>query len=216
MPATRPAARAVRRLFGAAVPTPAASLGPQPTIARARVTPSLLTLPRGGRRGAAAAAVRGLASSGLGTALGAGARPRPRPLEAAVRHLSTAAGAAAAPAPNHYAMLGVGRGAGPEEIKRSFFAKSREYHPDLNQEDPAAPEHFRQVVMAYETLCRPGARRTYDASIAAETATARASGAHGMPSMRQPAAGMHPSLPTPSVPISSPLAERTPGMISDR
>jgi len=47
-------------------------------------------------------------------------------------------------------LLGVGRGAGPDEIKRAFRRKSRASHPDLAGADRA--EEFRALKSAYEYL----------------------------------------------------------------
>ena len=61
-----------------------------------------------------------------------------------------------------YEVLGVSPNADGKEIKDAFFAKSKKLHPDLNPEDPDAPENFRVLAAAYEVLSDDGQRRKYD------------------------------------------------------
>ncbi len=51
-----------------------------------------------------------------------------------------------------YRLLGLSRGASLEDIKLSHRRLARKYHPDLNQDDPAAADKFRLVQQAYQIL----------------------------------------------------------------
>lgn len=62
---------------------------------------------------------------------------------------------------DYYAVLGVPRDAGRDEIKRAFRALAAEVHPDVSTE-PDAHERFREIAEAYDVLSRPESRASYD------------------------------------------------------
>ena len=61
-----------------------------------------------------------------------------------------------------YEVLGVGRDARPEELKKAYRRLAMQYHPDRNPGDPQAAERFKEVSEAYATLSDPDKRQRYD------------------------------------------------------
>lgn len=62
----------------------------------------------------------------------------------------------------YYRILGVSIEASQEEIKGAFRKLALRWHPDRNENDAHAAEHFRTVHHAYEHLMDPQKRRIYD------------------------------------------------------
>src|SRR6218665_90642 len=65
-------------------------------------------------------------------------------------------------ASNFYSILGIGRTASADEIKKAFRKLAVKYHPDKNQGDKGAEEKFKELNEAYEVLSDPDKRKKYD------------------------------------------------------
>ena len=63
---------------------------------------------------------------------------------------------------DYYDTLGVSRDASEQEIKKAFRKLARQYHPDMNPDDPNAEEKFKSINEAYEVLSDPEKRKLYD------------------------------------------------------
>lgn len=66
------------------------------------------------------------------------------------------------PGKDYYEILGVPRDASLEDIKKAYRRLAKQYHPDVNKDDPQANEKFKEINEAYEVLSDPQKRAQYD------------------------------------------------------
>jgi molecular chaperone DnaJ len=78
---------------------------------------------------------------------------------------------------DYYDLLGVGRDADADSLKRAYRRLARQFHPDVNK-DPGAEDRFKEIGRAYEVLSDPQTRARYD-----QFGEAGVGGAGGMPDM---------------------------------
>ncbi len=63
---------------------------------------------------------------------------------------------------DYYEVLGVGKGADAEDIKRAYRKLAMQYHPDRNPGDEEAEALFKEASEAYGVLSDPDKRARYD------------------------------------------------------
>ena len=63
---------------------------------------------------------------------------------------------------DYYDILGVGRGASADDIKKAYRKLTRKYHPDANPGDAEAEAKYKEINEANEVLSDPQKRAQYD------------------------------------------------------
>ncbi|GAI84767.1 unnamed protein product, partial [marine sediment metagenome] len=65
-------------------------------------------------------------------------------------------------AEDYYKILGLGKNASSEDIKKAYRKLALKYHPDKNPDDKKAEERFKNISEAYAVLSDPKKREQYD------------------------------------------------------
>ena len=53
---------------------------------------------------------------------------------------------------DYYEVLGIDRNADDASIKKAYRKMAKKYHPDMNKDNPAAEEKFKEVQDAYNQI----------------------------------------------------------------
>lgn len=61
-----------------------------------------------------------------------------------------------------YAILGLGRSANADEIRRAYRKLAKELHPDIRPGDKAAEERFKRATAAFNLLSEPAVKSRFD------------------------------------------------------
>src|SRR6476646_1364408 len=61
-----------------------------------------------------------------------------------------------------YEVLGVSKGASPEDIKKAYRKLAKKLHPDSNKKDPKAATKFAELNGAYEIVGDEDKRKAFD------------------------------------------------------
>ena len=63
---------------------------------------------------------------------------------------------------DYYEVLGLQKGATDDEIKKAYRKLAKQYHPDLNPDNPEAEAKFKEINEANDVLSDPQKRAKYD------------------------------------------------------
>ncbi len=63
---------------------------------------------------------------------------------------------------DYYAILGVSEKAPPKELKKAYRKLAKKYHPDVNPDNEAAADRFKEISEAYTVLSDSDSRKKYD------------------------------------------------------
>lgn len=63
---------------------------------------------------------------------------------------------------DHYAVMGVAHDCDFTALKKAYYRRVKECHPDLFDNAPAKEEEFKQLALSFDVLSDPDKRRRYD------------------------------------------------------
>jgi molecular chaperone DnaJ len=63
---------------------------------------------------------------------------------------------------DYYKILGVKKGAAPDDIKKAYRKLARKWHPDINPGNKEAEQKFKEISQAYDCLGNEEKRKLYD------------------------------------------------------
>ena len=63
---------------------------------------------------------------------------------------------------DYYEVLGVNKNADAATIKKAYRKLAKKYHPDSNEGNASAAEHFKEVNEAYDVLSDKNKKAEYD------------------------------------------------------
>ena len=66
---------------------------------------------------------------------------------------------------NYYEQLGIAPDSDFTAIRKAYYRRAKQCHPDLFGNAPEKAEEFKRLVMIFDTLSDPGKRRAYDETI---------------------------------------------------
>ncbi|BFZ17738.1 hypothetical protein BsWGS_20777 [Bradybaena similaris] len=69
----------------------------------------------------------------------------------------------------YYETLGLHQNASAKEIRDAFLKLSKQYHPDVTQNDLESHSRFLKIIEAYSVLSKPSTRREYNSSLVRES-----------------------------------------------